>query len=425
MIKKILTIFSLVVISLFALSVFGWMAVHIAKGDKNFGFFTEPLKFMYTFPDLFSQSVEEVKSLPQTFIPTPDDFQSINRLESDVIVLMTYSDTSDSRSIALLNLRNDSVLYKWTVENLHKEHDRIENPLLYPYKNLVYSFSSVSGLKRIDSLGNIIWKQDSIRHHHSMNKDKNGDIWICSFAPVYYATGLYQFNGSSVFYIDNYITRVDAETGRIMFHQSITDILKANNLAAYLFKSANVRDPIHINDVQPALKTTPYYEEGDLFISSRNLSLVMHYRPSTNQVLNLIEGPFTSQHDVDFLNDSILVIFNNNYYNSTSNKFKEPPKDSSRLVIAGDFYSNIVRYDFTCDSLSYIGDSIFRANQIFTRTEGLMEFVKPDTYFVEEQNAGLIWIIEDDHVLYKNVFASQHDGYHHLPNWTRIISYDE
>lgn len=425
MLKKVLTIFSLVVLALFTLSIFGWMVFHISKGDKKFGFLTEPVKFMYSFPDLFSQSVEEVKSLPQTFIPTPDSFQTINNLDADFIVLTTYSDTSDSRSIVLLNLRNDSVLYKWTVKNPHKEHDRIENPLLYPDKSLVYSFSSVSGLKRIDSLGNFIWKQDSIHHHHSMNKDRNGDIWVCSFEPVFYATGWYKFNGRTVFFIDNYITKVDAATGRILFHKSITDILKENNLADYLFKSANVRDPIHINDVQPAFKTTPFYTKDDLFISSRNLSLVMQYRPSTNKVIKIIEGPFTSQHDVDFLNDSTLVIFNNNFYNSTSNDFKEPPKDSARLVFAGDFYSNIVRYDLRDGSFSFIGDSIFRANKIFTRTEGLMEFVDPSTYFVEEQNPGVIWIIKDDRVLYKNVYRSQHEGYHHLPNWTRVIAYDE
>ncbi|MGW8315748.1 MAG: arylsulfotransferase family protein [Bacteroidales bacterium] len=425
MLKKVLTIFSLVVLSLFTLSIFGWMVFHISKGDRKFGFLTEPVKFMYSFPDLFSQSVEEVKSLPQTFIPTPDSFQTINNLEADFIVFTTYSDTSDSRSIVLLNLRNDSVQYKWTVKNPHKEYDRIENPLLYPDKSLVYSFSSISGLQRIDSLGNLIWRQDSLHHHHSMNKDKHGDIWVCSFEPVFYATGWYKFDGRTVFYIDNYITKVDAATGRMLFHKSITEILKENNLEDYLFKSANVRDPIHINDVQPALKTTPFYREDDLFISSRNLSLVMHYRPSTNKVINVIEGPFTSQHDVDFLNDSTLVIFNNNYYNSTSNDFKEPPKDSARLVFAGDFYSNIVRYNLRDHSFSFIGDSIFRANKIFTRTEGLMEFVDPSTYFVEEQNPGVIWIIKDERVLYKNAYRSQHEGYHHLPNWSRVIAYDE
>ena len=378
---------------------------------------------MYTFPDLFSRTVEEVKTLPKTFIPTPEDFKSINNLDSDLIVLTTYSDTSNSRSIVLLNLRNDSILYKWTVHNQYDENTRIFNPLLLPGKSLVFAFDFFSGLRRIDSLTNIVWKQDSIHQHHSMNLDKNGDIWICSTEPFFYASGLYKLDGRSVFYIDNYITKLDAETGRILFHKSVTAILRENKLSNYLLKSANFQDPIHINDVEPAFKSTKYYKEGDVFISARCPSIIMHYRPSTNKVIKVIEGPFATQHDVDFLNDNSLVLFNNNYYAINSGDGKPPPPDSSKLEIAGDLYSNIVRYDFDDESFSFIGDSVFRANEIFSMTEGLIDFLDPKTYFVEEQNTGLIWIIKDDKVIYKNVFKSQHEGYHHLPNWTRIIKH--
>ena len=114
--KKVLKTFSLIVISLFILSIFGWMVFHISKGDKDFGFLTKPVEFMYTFPDLFTQSVEEVKTLPKTFVPTPENFTPVNKLESDVIVLSTYSDTGDTRSIVLQNLKNDSILYKWNID---------------------------------------------------------------------------------------------------------------------------------------------------------------------------------------------------------------------------------------------------------------------------------------------------------------------
>ncbi len=420
--KKILTTFSVIVIILFGLSLFGWMVSHIVKGDnKKFGFLTEIVKFMYTFPDLFTQSVEEVKTLPKTFIPTPDNFKSINKLEEDVIILNSYSDTSDSRSIVLMNLRNDSILYKWTVKNPHLEHDRIINPILLPNRSIIYSFDCISGLKRIDSLSNLMWRQDSIKHHHSTNFDEDGNIWICSFEPVYHATGMYKLDGRTVFYIDDYITKVDPETGRILFHKSITEILKDNNLANYLLKSANAKDPLHINDAQPAPKTTPYYEKGDLFISSRNMSAIVHYRPSTNKVIKMIEGPFTSQHDVDFYNDSSLVWINNNYYNTWTKKSMAPPKDSSYLQVVDNFCSNIIKYDLWNDSMYVVGEEVFRKNNIHTPTEGLIDYIDPSTVFVEEQNTGVIWILRNDEVIYKNVLKSQHKGHHHLPNWIRII----
>ena len=176
-----------------------------------------------------------------------------------------------------------------------------------------------------------------------------------------------------------------------------------------------------MNDIQPAFKSTDYYEEDDVFISLRSLSCIIHYRPSTNKVIKIIEGPFVNQHDVDFLNDHTLAIFNNNYYVGGFVGTNEVPTDSSKLVDMGDFYSNIVTYDLRNGEFSFIGDSIFRANKIYTNSEGLQEFIDSETYFVEEQNSGLLWIIRDDEVIYKNVFKSQHEGYHHLPNWTRII----
>jgi hypothetical protein len=419
--KKILTIFSTVIIILFTLSIFGWMVSHIQKGDKDFGFLNEPIEFMYTFPDLFTQSVEEVKKLPATFVETPIDFSAINKLKQDVKVLVAYSDTNDSRTVALMNLRNDSVYYKWTVTNMHQEHARIENPLLLKNKSIIYSFDAASGLRRIDSLGNLIWKQDSVKHHHSMNLDKNGDVWICGFEPVYYATGMYKLNGRSVFYIDDYITKIDTGTGTILFNKSFSEILRENNLEYYIIKSNAIEDPLHINDIEPTLKTTNYYNEGDLFISSRNMSFIMQYRPSTNKVIRMIEGPFTSQHDVDIYHDSSLVFFDNNFYTNWSNNSMAPPKDSSKLQLLGDIYSTIVRYDLWNDSVSFMEQKAFSDNEIFSETEGLIDFLGDDKVFVEEQNTGILWILEGDSVLYKNVLKSQHNGYHHLPNWTRLI----
>ncbi len=417
---KILKVISTTVIILFILSFFGWMVFHISKDDKNFGFLTGPIKFMYTFPDQFSRSVEEVQTLPKTFVKTPADFEPINKLDTNIIALSTYSDTSDSRSIVLWNLKNDSVLYKWTIKNPYQEHDRILNPILLPHKNLVLSFDG-KALMRIDSLSKIIWKRDTIWAHHAFNMDNHGNLWLCTFPPVFYATGLYKLNGRSVFYKDNSITKVDAETGKILFQKSVTQILRENNLSHYLIKAMAIRDPIHINDVEPALKTTPFYKEGDVFISARQPSFILHYRPSTNKVLQVIEGPFVSQHDVDILNDHTLVCFNNNYYDVSSSDSDLPPHDSLRLSVAGDFYSDIVSYDLANHTFSFIGDSIFRANKIFSFTESLVDFLDPDTYFVEEQNTSILWIIKNNQVIYKNVFKSQHEGYHHLSNWTRII----
>lgn len=425
--KKFFTVFSSVIIILFILALYGWMVNQIVTGKKNFGFLTEPIKFMYSFPDLFEGSVKEVKSLPPTFLKTPPKFRPINRLKKDLTVLVTYTDKADKRSIVKMNLKNDSILKKWTVDNPWGETGRIVNPLIHPDGSLIYNYYywAKPGLTKIDTSGKVLWQNDELVVHHGMNVNREGDIWTCTIRKGK-SGGVYTLGNDRVFYNDYKITKYDHETGKIIFDKSITEILKENNLANYLFKSAETDEPIHLNDVQPALKSTKYYKEDDVFVSLRNINLILHYRPSTNELIDLIEGPFVHQHDVDFLNDSVLVLFNNNTYKTYEGmkvKKAHAPKDKSELENAGTYYSNIVSYNLGNGSFTFIGDSVFKANKIYTVNEGLMEFLEPNTYFVEEQNSGILWVIKNDKVIYKNVINSQHKDHHHLPNWTRIIQY--
>ena len=34
---------------------------------------------------------------------------------------------------------------------------------------------------------------------------------------------------------------------------------------------------------------------------------------------------------------------------------------------------------------------------------------------------GVLWVLGEEGILYKDVMPSHHEGHHHLPNWTRII----
>ena len=53
------------------------------------------------FPDRFQQSVEAVQTLPQTFVPTPDDWSPINRLDEDVWTLTVHSNEQSGRTFRL------------------------------------------------------------------------------------------------------------------------------------------------------------------------------------------------------------------------------------------------------------------------------------------------------------------------------------
>jgi hypothetical protein len=183
-------------------------------------------------------------------------------------------------------------------------------------------------------------------------------------------------------------------------------------------------DPLHLNDVEPALFSGPFFEEGDVFLSFRNLQAVLQFRPSTGEVVRVIDGPLAAQHDVDVLSDSTLVIFNNatqenvGRYTHTAHKYPV----SKEQALLKHWYSHVVEYDLASETFTPLHEELVREHEIMTFSEGLQEPLPDGSYFVEEQNSGVLWVLGDDGVLYKDVLASHHEGHHHLPNWTRIIS---
>lgn len=423
MLNRIIQAFAFTVIGLFLLAMFGWLSVHLSKGDKDFGFLNEPVKFMYSFPDMFEESVEEAKTfaLPKTFVKTRTTFQPINKLEEDVFALTSYSDTNNSRTIAVINLKDHSIQEKWTFHKEMMDHLRVFHPMLLPNKDLIFSLDQHT-LTRVDSNSNVQWVQSGAWPHHAKNLDNEGNIWLSTYPNVYYGTGMYKHVGREVSFKDEFINKIDGKTGEILFNKSMAELLYENGLSNYLLTSGNIFDPIHVNDVQPALKTTAFYQEGDVFISAKHLSAILHYRPSTNELIDYIRGPFNSQHDVDFFGDSSIIFFNNNDYSASMYNYEGPSKDPSKVVFAGDLYSEIMQYNLATKEFSYLLKDVFREHEIFTATEGLQQFYAPNAVFVEEQNDGILWIIKEGEVVYKNVLKSQHEGFHHLPNWTTILT---
>ena len=94
-------------------------------------------------------------------------------------------------------------------------------------------------------------------------------------------------------------------------------------------------DPFHLNDIEPIKTDGEYWDRGDLFLSLRNLSLVVLYRPSTNKILKVIRGPFFQQHDVDIISDGKIAVNNN----SKIYKLKRSNSKNSNVIIY-DFKTN-------------------------------------------------------------------------------------
>lgn len=419
------------VLVLAALSAFGWVVKHRTKGDLNLGWGNVVVDQLAGFPDLFKKSVKEAQTLPQTYVPTPDGFDPINRLTEDVLALSAYSNEDEDRNIDLWNLRTGDVVHRWTLRRDvldFKVHRRVHHPLLLEDKSVVSFITGREPLFRLDSASNMVWRQDSLLFHHAINLDAEGHIWACvqkfekgGTWTAYRAR--YEMDGKTVHFLDNSIARIHPETGHIEYVKSCVDILKENGLEHLVLRSGDPMDPLHLNDVEPALFSGPFFEEGDVFLSFRNLQAVLQFRPSTGEVVRVIDGPLAAQHDVDVLSDSTLVIFNNatqenvGRYTHTAHKYPV----SKEQALLKHWYSHVVEYDLASDTFTPLHEELVREHEIMTFSEGLQERLPDGSYFVEEQNSGVLWVLGEDGVLYKDVLASHHDGYHHLPNWTRII----
>ena len=139
----------------------------------------------------------------------------------------------------------------------------------------------------------------------------------------------------------------------------------------FIFESFS-SDPIHLNDIEPALNDSKYWKKGDLFLSLPILSEILHYRPKTNKIINYITGPFAEQHDVDIISDKEISIFNNNNF------------------VVDNEQSEVVIYNFETKKFRTLFNDQLKKNKFKTTTEGLSHIFKDGSLMVEEQNHGRI-----------------------------------
>jgi len=414
-----------VIIGLTFLVLFGWIVRESTKGKQWIPHnVSRSITFFTTLPDRLIIAKEAVERLPLVYVPSPENFEPVNTLDEDVNVLISYADANWKRTIAIKNLRTGEELKTWHIDRLANPHNRIMHSLMLPDSSIIYSLNGVTGLIKIDKNSERLWKQDTIAHHHAINMGANGTFWANTYSKdngehIYYGAK-FSIDGLEFPFIDNTITQFDAETGRILYHKSVTEILVENDLTHLLIKSDSPGDPLHINDVQPVLTDSDHMKVGDVFISSRTSSWIMHYRPSTGEVIELIEGPFMSQHDVDIESDSTIIFFNNG---GQTLKGERPDQHrlANDLIVVDEQFSGIQRYYLQTGVFERIEQEVFEENQIFSFTESLVDELPNGGYFIEEQNSSVLWVVKDGEVLYKNILESQHEGHHHLANWGRLM----
>lgn len=415
------------IIVLFVLMIWSAMVRNVTLGSNSLGPLTEPIKTFSKVPSDMKKTYKYLFEAPDYYLETKqEDEQEVNNLTYDLFGLYSIKQPK-SYSIILKNFRDNSIKYQWEIDfsKLNEyytvdQNDRLYPAALLPNKELIVSCNERPGLIKLDSIASIKWINNDFIYHHAFNFDLDNNIWIPAvkhdegtIVPNYLS-----MEETSVYYRDDMIVKVDAKTGQTLYSKSLTEIFMENNLEYVINKSPYSNDPFHLNDIQPVLEDSEYFKQDDLFLSFRHLSLIIQYRPSTGEIIRRIEGPFLFQHDVDIISSTEIAILNNNTFAALGEGYVfdfKPTKETFERKIT---HSNVLIYNFENDSYSALYENQFISNNIFTNAEGLYEILDNGDLFFEEQNSGVIWVINKNGVVLKTVLKSDIEGYHYLPNWT-------
>jgi hypothetical protein len=292
------------------------------------------------------------------------------------------------------------------------EWEKVKKDYLKYYKfgeiiNSKYAAAPVNPIKIgkeiIFTLGSVLFKYDISKgtykayeghYHHSIELFQDSLIYVCILG------------NDTLLNMNDAIMIMNLNTMKPVFEKSISEILVENNYQGLLYGTSRIKkavssskDIIHINDIQPVRRKTNFAEIGDILISMRHLSTVMLYRPHTNKILWLSQGPWFNQHDVDVINDNEIGVYNNNYIRDIG------------------FYKNesshIITYNFKTQQYGTLIKKTFEKYHIKSKFSSRFEILDNGNIFIEDSPCGTYYLINPEGELiarksfrYKNILTS-------------------
>ena len=342
----------------------------------------------------------------------PGGYLLLSRVDGDidmaVVELVDLSDFSVKKRwvpdpVELYkDARRDSKITDYT--HWTRDRFRVAHPYLMRDGHLLVRNHN-SPMVRLDACQNVAWMQDEIDFHHSTNMDAEGNLWIPSrVEPSVVGTGE-MFN-------DHSLAKISPQ-GEVLFNKSMAEILIENDQMAMVFGAGVYDDdPLHMNDIEPALRDGPHWKKGDLFVSMRHRSLVVQYRPSTNEIIWMQQGPWMAQHDVDIIDDHTISIFNNNVYD----------KGQGWYILGN---SNIHYYDFRTGEVSSPYQDLAESADLKTLTEGLYDRAADGHGMIEEENSGRILLTSPQGELVAEFINRADNGGVYRLGWSRLMSQED
>ncbi len=395
MFKKFFTYSVFLILFLFFIGVmaFGAIVKYHYEGGKKYQFLQKPVMIISSIPINIKMLIinrSTKLNLPIKLKKHKDKkrFEKFIENKRNALLVLPRYDHSLSRSVIdIIDLNNFEAIHRYN-HDIKKINDQVTNIEEFPRLKidsspirvtvnhpLLFEDGSLTSIYgpafKIDFCSNIKWINDEEIFHHSQMLDHEGHIWVGGkMSPQSKYVKKFTL-GDFKDFKDDSIIKINTD-GKILFNKSVTEMLIENNLIDLNFFRRTIIDPLHLNDIEPAFYDTKYWMQGDIFMSFRHLSAIIHYRPKTNKIINYITGPFAQQHDVDIISDKEISIFNNNNF------------------MVDNEYSEVLIYNFETGEFRNLFNDQLKKNNFKTLTNGLSEILNDGSLMVEETIHGRI-----------------------------------
>ena len=358
-----------------------------------------------------------------------DGFNGTPNSQESFLLLSRYDGNLNESVVELVDLKSFDILHTWNpdidafnqlieqtddFEHLNRDKNNSRSNLIHPklLQDGHLLFNDSSPLRKIDACSNLVFQNTHDAFHHSIETDIDANIWVPSH--IYPQTLTIEKVGRVIRdeggYYDDAIVKLSPE-GKILFEKSVSQIFIDNGLEYLLFSIGDGHfdvDPIHLNDIQPVNFDGEFWKKGDVFLSLRHQSMVLLYRPSTNEIIWKGTGASFHQHDVDILDNHRISIFNNN-----SKDFVD-----GNVV---DGHNEVIVYNFkTNEYSSYLKDSLIE-NDVRTPTQGRSQILPNGDLFIEETDyARTLYFNADGSLRWTHVNRAENGNVYSV-GWSRIL----
>jgi hypothetical protein len=412
---------------------------HISTGGDRIPQVIQPtIEKLAEMPTLIKQAAvelrDEITGKPSALLIPKDKVWQANwehkfpAPEDDGYLLLSGLSKEENQSIVqLIRIADGQVIAKWIPDwsYIHRHTTkhrfapkgglksyRAFHPLLLSDGSIIFNTSGA--LFRLPLCSSApSWILDYPYHHSIELSPASNSVWVPSVTEVF-ATENPTLKDRLR---DDSLSEVSLD-GRALQNLSFSKILAENNMTGHMLGSTGFTynlDPIHINQITPALSNGPYWQRGDLLISARHTSTVYLYRPATGKVIWHQQGPWLNQHSAHFYDDHGIAVFGNDVYGA----------QLSSPFIYKEGHNQIYLYNFKTVQTNKIQSDALSKAKPMTITEGRSRVLEDKSLFIEETNNGRLFKLNPSGQLiwsYTNTYDKDHLG---AISWSRYLTRQE